>query len=98
MHLNAFLVLQYLVFVPVRTPPRRLYFKAYNKWWMHLYHCLIEREMRTITVHATIPEKNWAGIIRKLIAAHNALDASHSLKSRSGIVAYTVVLILLILL
>ena len=32
----------------------------------------------------------WAGITRKLIAARNALDASPSVKIRSGIMACTV--------
>ena len=32
----------------------------------------------------------WVGITRSLIAAHNALDASRSVKIHPGIVAYTV--------
>ena len=37
-----------------------------------------------------LDERVWAGITRKLITARNALDASRSVKIRSGIVAYTV--------
>ena len=49
------------------------------------------------TVHATIPERIfalddhvWAGITRLLITA---LDAERSINARSGIVAYTVVVV-----
>ena len=38
-----------------------------------------------------LDERVWAGITRKLIAEHNALGASRSVKIRSGVVAYTVV-------
>ena len=38
----------------------------------------------------TLDDRVWAGITRKLIAASNVLDASRSVKIRSGIVAYTV--------
>ena len=63
----------------------------FNKETTALLQCMPPSLNKFLLCLHTLDDRVWAGITRKLTAMRNALDASHSVNSRSGIVTYTVI-------